>query len=112
MLTFSFYVRYIIEAYIILVLGSVNEIYLMKFETAKNSISFVISVIIVGILLFLLALSYFVGKNAAKEDFDKEKTNFGEIIEGTKTNKLGRLGMFVHLLRIISSVLWIICAQR
>jgi ABC-type siderophore export system fused ATPase/permease subunit len=111
MLTFTFYVRYIIEAYIILVLGSVDEIYLMNFGSAKSAISFVISVLIVGVLIFLLVWAFFMGKKASKEDFDMEKTNFGEIVEGTKNNKLGRLGMFAHLLRILISVVWIVCAQ-
>jgi hypothetical protein len=111
MLTFTFYVRYIIEAYIILVLGSVDEIYQMNFGSAKSAISFVISVLIVGVLIFLLVWAFFMGKKASKEDFDMEKTNFGEIVEGTKNNKLGRLGMFAHLLRILISVVWIVCAQ-
>jgi hypothetical protein len=51
------------------------------------------------------------GKKASKEDFEMDKTKFGEYVEGTKKNKLGRLGMFVHLLRILISVVWIICAQ-
>jgi hypothetical protein len=112
LLTFTLYIRMMIESYIILLLSSASEVYNMRFDSYKSVLSFMISVLIIVVQLLLLFASYIVARRAAKNDYEPKHTFLSEIVTGTKEKFGGRMMLFLHLLRIFISVTWIVCSKE
>lgn len=111
MFTFAIYIRTILQAYMIVLLGSLRELHLFDLSGTDKIISFGSSILIVILLLAILGLSIYVSHKSANKDYDPKKSYFGEFVKGTKVSKLGRQAVSILLLRIILSVTWIVFAE-
>ena len=106
--TFTYYIRYFIEIYLILMLGSLNELYFSDFGNIGKIISYVTSIILILLLLGILLISYISAKKAADINFDAKKTYFSEFTMGTKEKFTSKINNFLYLLKILFSVAWIV----
>ena len=107
-LTFTYYIRFLIEAFLILSLGSLNEIYNWDFGSIDKVISYFISAVVILLLLSFLGFAISLSKKAAAKDFDPKESYFSEVTTGTKNGLFSRLIVFFHLWRLLCSVSWII----
>ncbi|CAI2381813.1 unnamed protein product [Moneuplotes crassus] len=108
LLTLNFYIRYLVEAYLILDLASSNEVYLSDFSSTGKVLSYCLSLVIVISLMLTIVLAYIISKRVAQDKINLETTYFSEIVDGTKETFWARFAIFFHLLRIFCSVTWIV----
>ncbi|CAI2381711.1 unnamed protein product [Moneuplotes crassus] len=108
LLTLNFYIRYLVEAFLILNLASSNEVYLSDFSSTGKVLSYCLSLVIVILLAFTMVLAYIISRRAAQDKINLETTYFSEIVDGTKETFWARFATFFHLLRIFCSVTWIV----
>lgn len=111
-MTFTMYLRIILEAYMILALSSINELRLHNFGTKQNIVSFGISVFVCLICLLLMLTAFLYSFQITKPGFDIETSYFREFHDGQKNTKLGRIYMFVFILRRFVSVAWVVLAAN
>lgn len=111
MFTFTMYIRTVVEAYMILLLGSLHELYEIDFSGTDKILSFSISIISIILLISVCTMTFFVARKSMKEEVDSKKSYFYEVVKDTKPGRVPRLKIFVLLLRIILSVGWIVLSQ-
>ena len=109
--TFSVYIRMVIEAVLLLSLSSCNEIYDFDLEGLDRQISFGMSCLIVAGMIGFALMCLVMWKKAQAASFDPEKSCFREFLSGAKSTKLGRLYLFMFVLRRLFSVFWVVGTQ-
>jgi len=72
LLTFTYYVRYLIEGFMILLLGSVREIYNSDLSTTHEQLSYIISILIILASYSFIIFSWILGKKASSPDFEEK----------------------------------------
>ena len=110
--TLSIYLRTIFEAFLGILLSSLNEFYAHDFRSAGRIVSFWISVIVVLLLILFWISTFIIAKNASKPNYDPEATYLHEVVEGTKENFRSRLLFFTTIAKIILSVSIVIFGQN
>lgn len=84
------YVRFVIEGYLFLLVLTLTEIYRMKFGTSNQIISYVLSVIILGLLIDFFVLVVYQWKSSNRGIETKSHKYFKELFASTKDNKYSR----------------------
>ena len=110
--TFSVYLRTILEAFLVILLTSLNEFYVHDLGGGSKITSFWFSVALVLWLLAFWIATFIIAKRGSKPSYDPEATYLNEIVDETKTKFLSRLFVFTLLTRIIMSVSWVVFTQN
>ena len=111
LLTFTVYLRTIIEAYMVVFLSIINEFYVHDLSSGSKIISFWISVIVFNLLILFWVSTFYISKNSTNINYNMEESYFSEVVEGTKSKIACRLLIFVSITKIMLSVLWVILTQ-
>jgi hypothetical protein len=111
LLTFTIYIRVILEAILLLSLTSISEIYNFKLTSFEKISSFVTSIFIVILIFVFLWVNYKVWRKSQDVLFDQKRSYFRELLDGTKDTKLGKLFVIIFVLRRFISVLWVVTTQ-
>mmetsp|Transcript_42222 Transcript_42222/g.49080 ORF Transcript_42222/g.49080 Transcript_42222/m.49080 type:complete len:168 (-) Transcript_42222:541-1044(-) len=108
MFTFALYLRTAIESYMVVTIAITNEIYIHDLSETSKRVSFAISIMAMVVLLCVLLVVFVVGRKSSKPDFDEDKSYFKEVVNGTKKRNCARHTVFILLVRIMFSVVWVI----
>jgi len=96
-LKWGVYLRLIIEAYLLLLIGTLAELSFGGTFTALKWLSIFISLLFIGALFLTLYLSYYYAKKNEKKS--EANHNFKEFYSGLKSRKAAKFYMFYFLLR-------------
>jgi hypothetical protein len=111
LLTFTIYIRMIIESSLLLSLSSISELSYFNLTSVEQIISFCISCILIIFLISFIVFSLFYSITSLSPDFSEDKSFFAETVTGTKNTKFGRIFIGMFLVRRVSSVSWVIFTQ-
>jgi hypothetical protein len=106
--TFTVYVRFIIEGYVLICLSSISEIYTWDTTSTYRITSVCISCAIIIFAAGFLCLKIYLWKGIDNSRKDSINPKFGEFFNGLKHTKIAQLYFGVFILRRFTSVLWVI----
>ena len=101
-LSFSYYIRAIIESFLILILSVVSEIYRLQVNDASSILSFIFWIIVLIILLLFTIFSLWL---LLKKNQDDESNKYKEFFNGMKKKFCWRLFITIWMLRRLIFVL-------
>ena len=107
-LTFTFYIRFFIEAFLLLSLSTTSELYRFNILSLASKISFGISILLSVFIISSLWITLYFWKTSPLNQPEDTKSKFKELFSGTKDTKFARLFTFWFLLRRFFSVIWVI----
>ena len=109
-LSFSYYIRAIIESFLILILSVVSEIYRLQVNDASSILSFIFWIIVLIILLLFTIFSLWL---LLKKNQDDESNKYNEFFNGMKKKFCWRLFITIWMLRrLIFVLLFIILTPK
>ena len=83
-LTFTVYVRIIIEAYLLLTLSTVSELYKFNLDTLKLQISFGVSILLCVFIILVPLIILYLWRQSQYVFIDTPESKFVEVFNGTK----------------------------
>ena len=108
----SYYLRIIIEGYLIILLSWEHEIYRSRFSNLFHIISYCLTISIVCFLLFIVLLIIGLERKNNRASYNYNKSRFREFFEGARQTRFGRILTVVVIFRILFSVTWIVCLNK
>ena len=112
MITFTVYIRLLLEAFLFLYLSSIFEVYNLNFKTAAKIISYIFSIFLLIALLMIMASVVILWIISRNDVFNIEISMFRELFEGIKEGKYPRLFQTVFLTRRMLSATWIVLSMN
>ena len=111
--TFGVYIRFFLEVFQFIVIGSISEIYNMDISNSKRITSIFLSCLFLLFSIILFSLSCFYLCQPANDDFDETKHyKFQEFNSGLKKSKVARVYTPLLLFRRYLFILWLICLNN
>ena len=108
MLTFSFYIRNVLEMSQFILISSTNEIFNFNIENLKRLISFIYAILVIGAYIFLFVLIQYLIFSSYRLN-ENQHNKLGEFFSGLKGDKKQRFYVTFLLLRRFAFILLIIC---
>ena len=103
LLSFGWYIRYILEMNQYMLISSINEINAFHVLNKQESISLTFAFVVIFIAILLIICSIFLALSSY-EAIDKEHNMIGELFSGVKMQKMTKLYVSVLLIRRASYV--------
>ena len=111
--TFGVYIRFFLEAFQFMVIGSFSEIYKMDISNPKRITSTLISCLFLLFSVIFFSLScYYLFKTPTDHCDDKKHDKFQELNSGLKKYRLARVYTPLLLFRRYLFILWLICLNH
>ena len=110
LLTFTLYIRIIIESYFLLFISSFSEIFNYNLRNNVEIVSFSMDWMLFTMLTFILIISFLMWRKAFNNN-EINESRFYEFVSGTKDTKIGRMYTFIFLTRRFISIVWIISTR-
>ena len=106
-LTFSFYIRNVLEMSQFILISSTNEIFYCNISSHMRLISFIYAILVIGAYIFLFVLIQYLTFSSYRLN-ENQHNKLGEFFSGLKEDKKSRFYVTLLLLRRFTFILLII----